>query len=258
VAAPGDDIYSTWTNNGYRCVFGTSMASPHVAGLASLIKSKYPELNNVSLERIMTSTAVDLGDPGWDVFYGHGRIDAAAAMHLGATWPMIVDRHPPNNSIDARRPHPSDDSATREGWQLIDVTFRGDISQLGNEDFIVTQEDGISSATVVINVIATGDNRVGLELDDIIDVGAWTTITLELSGSGVRLGFLPGDVDGRDGVTKGDIAALVQSLDGQMERPIWSIDIDRSGEPTAADLIELIDLMNGAGEYEEYLNSNLP
>jgi len=259
LAAPGDDIYSTWTNHSYRCLHGTSMAAPHVTGLASLIKSYIPQMTNVSLERIMTSSAVDLGDPGWDIFYGHGRINALAAMELAQTWPLIIERDPPDLAIDARRPHPPDDSLAREGWLFLEVTFHGDISGLTSEDFVVTQDDGIATATLVKEVIATGENRVGLELDDVIDVGAWTTVMHTMSGSSATLGFLPGDVDGNNGVRDPqDVDALVRALAGEAVFPEWSVDINRSGQLTPADLIELIDLMIGAGEYDAYLGQSLP
>ena len=44
VAAPGVDIYSTFLSNGYRTLNGTSMATPHVSGVAALVLSKYPAL----------------------------------------------------------------------------------------------------------------------------------------------------------------------------------------------------------------------
>jgi subtilisin family serine protease len=79
VAAPGVNIYSTHLGGGYTYKDGTSMAAPHVAGLAALIWSAYPIYTNDQVESRIETTAVDLGDPGWDQYYGHGRIDAQAA-----------------------------------------------------------------------------------------------------------------------------------------------------------------------------------
>ncbi len=80
VAAPGVSIYSTYLGGGYTSIDGTSMAAPHVAGLAALVWSEYPGYTNDQVEGRIEMTAVDLGTLGWDQYYGHGRIDAHAAL----------------------------------------------------------------------------------------------------------------------------------------------------------------------------------
>jgi thermitase len=89
VAAPGVSIYSTYLGGGYTYMGGTSMATPHVAGLAALIWSACPDYTNGQIESQIETTAVDLGTPGWDQYYGHGRVDAHAALmwahNLGAS-----------------------------------------------------------------------------------------------------------------------------------------------------------------------------
>jgi serine protease len=65
---------------GFYSMMGTSMASPHVAGVAALIKSIHRDWGPDEIRQALTDTAVDLGDPGRDDFYGHGLIDAAAAV----------------------------------------------------------------------------------------------------------------------------------------------------------------------------------
>ncbi|MBN1994378.1 MAG: S8 family serine peptidase [Anaerolineae bacterium] len=65
---------------GYTYLFfeGTSMASPHVAGVAALMLSKKPNASPQELETLMANTARNLGDPNQ---YGAGLIQAAAALN---------------------------------------------------------------------------------------------------------------------------------------------------------------------------------
>lgn len=85
VSAPGADILSTYhklddQNGGYRKMSGTSMAAPFVAGLAALLLAQAPDRTPEDLARLITTTALDLGEPGWDPIFGYGRIDPVAAL----------------------------------------------------------------------------------------------------------------------------------------------------------------------------------
>jgi subtilisin family serine protease len=57
VVAPGVDIYSTTPDNTYQTYSGTSMAVPHVAGVAALVLSADPTLTPAQVEYILTTTA---------------------------------------------------------------------------------------------------------------------------------------------------------------------------------------------------------
>ncbi len=82
VAAPGVDIPSTYIYNEYAALSGTSMACPHVAGLAGLILSVNPKLSNEDVRAIIHNTAVDVGPTGKDTEYGHGMINVANALQM--------------------------------------------------------------------------------------------------------------------------------------------------------------------------------
>jgi subtilisin family serine protease len=56
------------------------MATPHVSGLAALVRSHCPGLTNDQVVAAMQAAAEDLGPPGWDVGFGAGRIDAGRAL----------------------------------------------------------------------------------------------------------------------------------------------------------------------------------
>ncbi|MFE7638622.1 S8 family serine peptidase [Kitasatospora sp. NPDC057518] len=100
VAAPGGDgatgVYSTLPGGKYGTKSGTSMASPHVTGVAALIASSNPSLTPADIRARLASQANDLACPASDSrctgttadnsFFGEGQVDALKAVG-GATQP---------------------------------------------------------------------------------------------------------------------------------------------------------------------------
>lgn len=66
--------------SGYDYFDGTSMATPHVSGVAALLWSKYPQATNAQLRMALQATAEDLGPAGRDNAYGYGLVQAKAAL----------------------------------------------------------------------------------------------------------------------------------------------------------------------------------
>jgi serine protease len=76
---------------GYYYWQGTSMACPHVAGVAALVKSRNMALTNSQIRNILQTTARDLGPAGWDNQFGHGQVDALAAVRaVGPIYGYVV------------------------------------------------------------------------------------------------------------------------------------------------------------------------
>ena len=69
---------------------GTSMAAPHVSGVAALVLAANPSLSGAQLRARLTSTAVDMGPPGFDTRYGYGRVDAYNAVTGQSSPPMQI------------------------------------------------------------------------------------------------------------------------------------------------------------------------
>lgn len=91
IAAPGgaggsnaaDDILSTFSSNSYKHLYGTSMATPHVAGAAAVLRGQGLSPQE-TVDRLL-GTAKDLGAAGRDSTYGAGRLDLACAAGCGGS-----------------------------------------------------------------------------------------------------------------------------------------------------------------------------
>lgn len=79
ISAPGVSINSTHLSNGYKQMSGTSMACPHVAGAAALVKQRFPAFTPAQIRAKLMTTSTDLGAPGNDPFYGAGLVDCNRA-----------------------------------------------------------------------------------------------------------------------------------------------------------------------------------
>jgi subtilisin family serine protease len=82
VCAPGVNIFSSMPNDGHGFLDGTSMAAPHVAGLAALVWSAAPCLTNLDVRQIIEDTCdeVDARNPGFAGQLGRGMINAYRAV----------------------------------------------------------------------------------------------------------------------------------------------------------------------------------
>lgn len=91
VSAPGVAIYSTFPTytvelndygypQDYAAIDGTSQATPIAAGVAALLKAKYPKLTAAELKQKIETSADRVGGSGFDIHFGHGRINALRAL----------------------------------------------------------------------------------------------------------------------------------------------------------------------------------
>lgn len=190
VSAPGNSVRSAVLNNGYGNKSGTSMAAPHVAGVIALIVSARPDLAGDvdTIQFILEHSGVrkttgegcggDTADAVPNNVYGHGRLDAFAAVQLA----LALDNRAPvavadeamtteGTTVDidvlANDVDPDGDpltvtgaSAPANGTATVaadgqSVTYAPNDGFAGTDQFVYTVEDGrggVATAAVTVTV----------------------------------------------------------------------------------------------------------
>lgn len=99
LSAPGTSILTTTNGGGYGTWQGTSFSSPLAAGLAALVLSVDPSLTNAQVVQLMEQNSDDLGTPGYDPYFGYGRINAYKTLFAATSTAPQKDTTPPSVSI---------------------------------------------------------------------------------------------------------------------------------------------------------------
>lgn len=95
---------------GYYYSSGTSMASPHVAGGAAIVRSLRPAATPAQVRQVLTSTATDSGIPGTDPIFGAGRLDLAAVAVAAQALPGTPAPAPTTAPAPPSEPEPEPDT----------------------------------------------------------------------------------------------------------------------------------------------------
>jgi hypothetical protein len=170
----------------------------------------------------------------------------------------ILSSIPHNEAIDARQPHPIN-GGSAAGWDTMTLTFNGAVAALVADDFLLNQDGGDLPAPGISQLTIVDETTVDLHLDDPVRAGAWTTFTFAPTGSEIRVGYLPGDVDADATSGPLDILALIDHLNGVSEPlPAWSTDINRTDLTDPQDILRVIDLLNGADAFDPWNGVSLP
>ncbi len=105
VAAPGSGVRSTRIGGSYGNGSGTSYASPIAAGVGAMITAARPDLHPTDIQDILYAGADDLGAPGEDDLFGHGRVNTFNSVTIAQTWiariPLPIDDGFESAAIDA-------------------------------------------------------------------------------------------------------------------------------------------------------------
>ena len=179
----------------------------------------------------------------------------------GPITPLAFDQ-PGNCAIDAREPHGIGDVNARNGWDRMELSFSCDPAVLGMVpgDFTVTTVPAGGVAPGVINIVIDSvANTATVMLDDKITPDQWTCIENSVPGSKWCMGYLPANANQDLNSNAPDINALIDSINlvPGFVQPIYATDINRSGVTTGADILRLIDLLNGAGDFDVWRTRSL-
>jgi subtilisin family serine protease len=217
LVAPGMEIRSTWPTNqwapGEFRLSGTSMAAPHVAGAAALLRQARPELTPAQVRSALVGSAKGLPDQG-PTDQGGGRLDVAAAVSTG------VLAEPANLSLG-----------------LADIRGRGTTAHgqvvIHNlADRPASVRFATSRAPQSVGTAAVNPRQAT------IPAGGRVTVTVAVAASGLNLdrdselsGWLTGDVGGTGADLRVPYLLAVRPLavqaapdpsDGTTEAFVWS------------------------------------
>jgi type VII secretion-associated serine protease mycosin len=129
LAAPAVDIVSTAPAGKYSKLTGTSASTAIVAGVAALVRSKFPDLDATEVIHRMTATAIDKGDPGRDKEYGFGIVNPVAA--LTADVPPLPASSTPRPTQSSTSSEPQSSESNGVGPAIGLVALLGGLAGLG-------------------------------------------------------------------------------------------------------------------------------
>ncbi|MFQ5406949.1 MAG: S8 family serine peptidase, partial [Anaerolineales bacterium] len=171
VAAPGVSIYATYLNDTYASLSGTSMATPHVAGVAAVLAGQTGFGTPAAIRAALQATALDRGATGRDQNYGYGIVQLRDALQYtpGPTTPTPTKTPSPPAGFPF-----SDDFESGNfgaGWTTF-VTEEGRVRVASGYPYQGTYslllDDSVSgsqysTAAAVLTVNLAGQTQVDLE-----------------------------------------------------------------------------------------------
>jgi subtilisin len=159
LSAPGVGIRSTVPGGGFADWSGTSMASPHVAGVAALVWAVDSTLTNPEIRQILRDTAVNLGSAS---HYGYGLVDAVAAVTMATSSGGTEPEPDPSPS-----PSPEPDPEPGDGGDMsvanIEYVFSGGRTNDKHLDVsvVIKDGDGVAVAGATVSIILTNGDSGG-------------------------------------------------------------------------------------------------
>ncbi|MCW2920471.1 MAG: peptidase [Thermoleophilia bacterium] len=210
LVAPGAQIMSSTMGGLHESWDGTSMASPYVAGTAALLVSQ--GLGRHAVVDALTTTAKDVGAPGYDTATGAGRIDAAAAVQAGSRAPRAASDTvaPTVASIAIGAPARGATSKVTTRWKVVKRTG---FVRVGTSDFLGSHSYNRTRTRGTTRVVETFRFRGGVVYR--------STVTQKLVRETTRskTATLPIAVTASD---DGGVDRVAVQVDGRVQGVDWS------------------------------------
>ena len=188
LAAPGVNIYSTYYNNSYTRMSGTSMASPHVAGVAALIIASGITDDNGNgkisdeVRLRLQQTADDLGNPGRDREYGYGLVDADEAAPPGDNPPAVAITSPADGATVSGTITIEASASDDKGISKVDFYIDGTLLASDNTSPYACSWETTTKVDGSHNVTATARDTIGQSASDTIRITVDNTAPAQVSG----------------------------------------------------------------------------
>jgi hypothetical protein len=193
----------------------------------------------------------------WDSLgFGYAPFDFDLAMEVirADSSCAILSSEPAHEAVDPRQPSTPSGRMT-PSWSSIAISLEPRASTPVVGDFLVLGSGEPVPAVVAVESTPDGANVV---LDGALMPGECMTIIYLPTGERLRLGFLPGDVDASATADGSDLAALMNLLAEEGAGPAFSCDINHDESCGPDDLLRLVDLLSGGGEYDPWWGTELP
>jgi subtilisin family serine protease len=183
LSAPGVGIYTTVQGGGYGAVNGTSFASPVAAAVAALVMSANPSLSADQVKNILFSTAVDLGTAGRDIYFGYGRVNAAAAVAAAkaapapdTTAPTVAIANPLAGSTVSGMVSVGVNAADNVGVARVDLKVNGTVVASDSAGPYVFSWNSAGVANGMNNLVAIAYDAAG-------NVATSSTVSVNVSNA---------------------------------------------------------------------------
>jgi subtilisin family serine protease len=163
LSAPGVNILTTQMGGGYWYCWGTSFSAPIAGAVGALVLSRQPSLSNSALVSLLETTSDDLGSPGFDQYFGYGRVNAykaVAAVSGGDTTPPSVSiSSPMNGSTVSGTVNVAGTASDNVGVTSIQFYVDGQLAASGNvSPFTFSWMSTAGSHTLTVNASDAAGN----------------------------------------------------------------------------------------------------